>query len=573
MKVINSVLCALIITANIVACGGDGSSKRLPAAPVVTVDADIKQLIFRWAAVPKATHYRLTENLDGHSGFTQTGDDIPAGTLSTTKHIAVHLHDWIDALYMLQACNAAGCTSSIEVSTSDLMLNTIATLRATNSEIDDYFGLAIALSSDGHTLAVGAPGEDSAASGVNGNQLDNSASGSGAVWVFRSSGEDWVEQAYVKASNPDGFRCTIPDPDCREFGDHEPGDDFGEAIALSANGNTLVVGVSGEDSNAAGINGDQNNNLAIDAGAVYVFRRDGTNWSQQAYIKPSSAAAGQRFGDAVAVSADGDTFATGAPGDKVIYVFQFDGDRWVEKAGIRTTIIRAGIGSSIDLSADGNALAVGAPINSSNATGINGDPDNMELVNSGAAIAYRFNGMDWLEDAFFKASNTGEQDLFGRAVALSADGNTMAVGAWGEDSNASGINGDQSNNAAFDSGAVYLFRFDGAEWSQQAYVKASNTQVEDFFGDPILVLSSDGNTLVVGAQGEDSCAVGINGDQSDDSCWAAGAVYLFRFDGTDWSQHSYIKAPTGGARIFWAAGLSADADKLIVNSEDGVYLY
>src|SRR5256885_1131980 len=80
--------------------------------------------------------------------------------------------------------------------------------------------------------------------------------------------------------------------------------------------------------------------------------------------------------------------------------------------------------------------------------------------------------------AFVKASNTGEKDdvdEFGYSVALSSDGNTLAVGAIGEDSAAKGINGNQADNSANGAGAVYVFNRTGGAWAQQAYVKSSNT--------------------------------------------------------------------------------------------------
>ena len=75
-------------------------------------------------------------------------------------------------------------------------------------------------------------------------------------------------------------------------------------------------------------------------------------------------------------------------------------------------------------------------------------------------------------------------------------------------------------------GAVYLFRFDGTDWYQQAYVKASNTDVADQFGHSV-ALSGNGDTLAVGVPHEDSSATGINGDQNDNSADNAGAVYIY----------------------------------------------
>jgi hypothetical protein len=126
-----------------------------------------------------------------------------------------------------------------------------------------------------------------------------------------------------------------------------------------------------------------------------------------------------------------------------------------------------------------------------------------------------------------KASNTDAGDLFGVGLALSADGNTMAVGAYLEASAATGFNGNQADNSSVAAGAVYVFRRTGAAWVQESYLKASNTGASDSFG-KALALSSDGITLAVGAPNEASSATGINGNQSDNSALASGAVYVFR---------------------------------------------
>jgi len=120
-----------------------------------------------------------------------------------------------------------------------------------------------------------------------------------------------------------------------------------------------------------------------------------------------------------------------------------------------------------------------------------------------------------------KASNPDAWDRFGASVAI--DRNAAVVGAWGESSSATGIDGDQNDNSAHQAGAAYLFRKAGSAWRQDAYIKASNTWL-DVFGETVAMF---GNTVVVGASLEASDANGINGDQSDDSVIGAGASYVF----------------------------------------------
>ncbi len=129
------------------------------------------------------------------------------------------------------------------------------------------------------------------------------------------------------------------------------------------------------------------------------------------------------------------------------------------------------------------------------------------------------------QQAYLKASNTGAFDGFGYPVAVSGD--TVVVGAPSEDSAATGVDGDQSSNAAPDSGAAYVFVRSGTTWTQQAYLKASNTGAGDFFG---ISAAVSGDTVVVGAPNEASAATGVDGDQSSNAVNNSGAAYVFDLD-------------------------------------------
>ncbi len=110
------------------------------------------------------------------------------------------------------------------------------------------------------------------------------------------------------------------------------------------------------------------------------------------------------------------------------------------------------------------------------------------------------------QQSYLKASNTGAGDWFGFSVAISGD--TVVVGAPFESSNVTGVNGTQSDNSAFQAGAAYVFTRSGSGWSQQAYLKGSNTGADDKFGNSVAI---SGDTVVVGARDEDSSATGVNG--------------------------------------------------------------
>lgn len=220
-------------------------------------------------------------------------------------------------------------------------------------------------------------------------------------------------------------------------------------------------------------------------------------------------------------------------------------------------------GFSVSLS--GDTLAVGAYVESSNATGINGNQANNSAQASGAVYVFVRSGSQWTQQAYLKASNADAVDRFGFSVSLSGD--TLAVGTWGEDSNATGVNGNQADNSASSSGAVYVFVRSGSQWSQQAYLKASNTGAGDDFGSSV---SLSGDTLAVGAVGEDSNAMGVNGNQADNNAPSSGAVYVFVRSGSQWSQQAYLKASNTGANDFFGSVVSLSGDTLAVGarSED-----
>jgi len=538
-------------------CSGENGtpSNTLPNPPQLSLDyAAIKTFRFTWPDVDGETEYRLLENPDGGSGFTVVAT-LPAD--ATSHDLEVFLPARVNAQYLLQACNADGCADSGTV-TVDMARLADATgyVKASNTGAGDYFGFSVALSADGGTLAVGTKGEDSDATGIGGADNDN-ATESGAVYVFVRSNGAWTQQAYVKASNTGA------------------NDEFGYAVALSSNGDTLAVGAPYEDSDATGIGGADNDNAA-NSGAVYVFVRSNGAWTQQAYVKASNTGNNDFFGTFAALSSDGGTLAVGAPREDsdatgidganndntadsgAVYVFTRSGATWTQQAYVKASNTGAGdrFGAPLTLSADGDTLAVGAPFEDSDATGIGG-ANNDNTADSGAVYVFTRSGTAWTQQAYVKASNTGAGDYFGANAALSSDGNTLAVGAPFEDSDATGIGGADNDNAA-NSGAVYVFTRSGTAWTQQAYVKASNTGAGDYFGYAV-ALSADGNTLAVGASGEDSDATGIGGANNDNAT-SSGAAYVFVRAGGAWTQQSYVKAPNTGAGYLFGNALALPDD-------------
>jgi hypothetical protein len=335
--------------------------------------------------------------------------------------------------------------------TRDFLVNFAeqAYAKASNTGEQDRFAQSVAISGD--TMVVGAPYEDSNATGIDGNQTDNSAADSGAVYVFTRSAGVWTQQAYIKQPS----------------GDHSGSADlFG--LAVDVDGDTLVVGAPQEDSNVSGaVNAASfpaawgNTGLGA-SGAAYVFKRTGATWAMEAFLKASNVQNGDAFGTSVAIS--GDTVAVGA-----IY----------EQSGT-------------------------------------GDEADNSMHASGAVYTYTRSGVTWSFEKYHKATNITNGDQFG--ISVDIDGDFMVVGSPQEDGDGTGIN-PADNSGAGGSGAAYIFERSGT-WNSGVYVKASNTGGGDQFGHDVAI---KGSTVVVGASRE----AGNGSDESNNSSWGAGAVYVF----------------------------------------------
>ena len=170
-----------------------------------------------------------------------------------------------------------------------------AYLKPSNPDANDWFG-AGGLGLSGNTIVVGSTGEASTATGVNGNQADNSCKGVGAAYVFVKSGGSWSQQAYLKASyNANHGVAAL----------------FGGDAAIQ--GDTILIGAAGEKSAATGIGGEQGDETRDQSGAAYVFTRSAGVWTQASYMKASNTDAGDAFGLHVAIS--GETIVISAAGE------------------------------------------------------------------------------------------------------------------------------------------------------------------------------------------------------------------------------------------------------------------
>jgi hypothetical protein len=408
-------------------------------------------------------------------------------------------------------------------------------LKASNADAGDDFGIAMSLDED--ALVVTAQDEDSDGVGVGAPQDPGSSSKAetGAAYGFDRDGGGWSQSAFFKAAEsideihfgvsaslelpglavsspylnggrvylferaPAGYWSQGP----TVFAAHsEAGDNFGRFVALK--GDTLVVTAYFEDSADTGVDGDQLDNSAINAGAAYVFERVGGLWNQSAYLKAFNTGAGDTFGSALAF--------------------------------------------------DGNTIAIGARREDSADQGASGVGEDDGAENSGAVYLFERFESTWVQTAYLKASNSEAGDDFGAAVAI--EGDTLVAAGRLEDS-WSGTN--QLDNNATDSGAVYVFERVDGEWIQTAYLKAPNADAGDHFGTRVALR---GNLLAISSRYEASGSEDLN----DNSASGAGAVYLFERVGGIWQQTDYFKAPEPKMGDNFGLDLVFDEHTLVVGA-------
>jgi hypothetical protein len=516
-----------------------------PDAPVVTAGANLKELIFDWERPARAMKYRVLHKTHERMYFEPLGPRIPGWRPRAAVAIAVHLQNWDETRYIMLACNLAGCTRSAEIDPRPLMLDTIGYFKASNTGTNDGFGREMVMSVDGTTLAVAAERESSNASGVNGNQADNSSPNSGAVYVYRRTGREWAQEAYLKAG--------VNQPQ-QSFGrgfpvDHRP-------LAISGDGSLLAVGAPGH------------NGSFVREGVVYLYSRgaDGA-WTLSSTLRAPVPRANDHFGLSVDMAQDGRTLkvntllpaaGAGVPQTRAhIYVrpaetwqhsvtlapyYSGDQCQTVRLSGDGRTLFSSclsavtGEARGITQRLMGNAwVNVGeipiAGYLSHQPMAINHAGDKLAVRGGdGWVWMYRWENGAWVNDVRIGyPSYITLPDSVGWAYALEFDrhGNYLAIGDYGGSASGAGV----SRNLIDGSerrGAVYLYQYmdDLPNWFMRTAVQAPNPQADDQFGRSV-ALSGDGNILAVGAVGEDSAARGLDGNQNSESASGSGAVYLY----------------------------------------------
>ena len=345
---------------------------------------------------------------------------------------------------------------------------------------------AVALSADGRIALIGGGDDDN---------------GAGAAWIFERSGASWSQL---------GSKLTLS-------GESAPRS-FGRAVAISAGGGTAAL---------AGVGGDG-------AGAVWIFTRVGSTWTQTAKLIPNDATGRSSFGVRVALSDDGSTLLVGgnqdAGGIGAVWVFARSGSAWIQQGPKLTANDEqgaAGFGIRVSLAGDGRTALIG---------GWNDDGG------VGAAWVFRRSGSTWTQQGQkLTANDERGAGAFGGSVALSANGDTALIGA------------EQDNN---DLGAAWIFTRAGSTWKQHgSKLTASGETGNGWFGKTV-ALSADATLALIGGHVDNA---------------ETGAAWVFARTGTAWTQQGPKLTGRGeiGAGAFgFKLALSANGETALIGGID-----
>jgi len=375
-----------------------------------------------------------------------------------------------------------------------------AKVQASDKLPGDLFGVDVSISGDGTTAIFGAWGEDTGGSRA------------GAAYIFTKSGSTWTQQAKIQAS------------------DKLPDDRFGYQVSISKNGDTAIISAYLEDTGGS------------QTGAVYIFTRSGSTWSQQAKIQASDKETIDRFGTSASIADDGNTLIAGSPNEDTggsnagaVYIFTRSGSTWTQQAKIQASDKQAEdkFGTASFISGDGDTVIVGA------------EGEDTGGTSAGAAYIFTRSGSTWTQQAKIQSDDIQASDSFGWSVSISGDGNTAIAGARFVT-----ISGQSY------AGAAYIFTRSGSTWAQQAKLQASDFQYQDYFGYDVSI-TGDGNTAIVSAFLEDTGGS------------AAGSAYIFTRSGSTWTQQAKIQASDKQAGDRFGTSISiADEGSALV----GAYL-
>jgi len=502
---------------------------------------EFKKFVFQWQGVPDATYYNILEQVNGEN-YTYLVENLVSGT--NIYSMDVSLIEKIDAKYIVQSCNAIGCTDDVILHSGN-MVGAIGYIKTNENIALQYAGRSISINADGSVMAVGAPGSP------NTTFADNTIKDEwipGAVYLYRKMDGVWQQEQKLQAPEP------------------ENNDGFGHSVNLSADGKLLAIGSYKENSSSTGINSDANNNRH-EAGAAYVFKNTNAIWEQDAYIKPSYTYQYQRFGETIKLSADGSTLIVGAPGFSLefvdssknpleaVYVFKREADSWYQQERIfePSIGINANFGDAITINSDGTMMIVGAPYSDYT------NEDSTVIRDTGIAFTYQLDDEgNWLKTHTFTSPSLIQDYEFGASLSLSGNGSRVAIGSFKFYAN---------------TGAINVFDRTGSNWELNTTIKANSSLGDNplilFAGD--MAFNHDGTMLVVGTPAQRGLTEGVNRspEQAAENT-NTGAAYVYKLLNDSWAASAFLKSANidYSGRFGSAVSVSADGKTIAVGDAD-----
>ena len=508
--------------------------------------APTRMLIYEWEARgplqnPEVQRLNGVEIVGSTSYPDVAAAEVPA-SLSYSDVVSVPLV--AGSTLRLRACGTVTCYNSPVLPVDGVLDNAIAYLKSPTAVVDDYAAASVGVSSDGTFIVTGGGVGEGAAllnAGLSTAAVQAAATDS-AIDIFQLEAGELSHFATIGA-----------------LADEPIG--HGSQLALSADASLIATATQNEG-----------------FGRIHSYTRIDDSWvalppvtHSDADTQPDSIFRDDLFGAGFDVSADGMTLVVGAPGEDsaamindgdeadntmpdagAVYVYRRSGNDWIRQAYLKAAnaAIGARFGTAVAVSADGNTLVVGAPRVTDAA-----QPDLL-----GAIYIFGFSGGSWAAQAYLPASAYGAADAFGSVVAINDDGTAVAAAAR-----------EDGNGLADGSGYVEVFNLEQRSWFFTQRLLGRDID-GDLFGSS-LSLSAAGETLLIGAPGDSSNAVGVASNQQNQSLANAGSGYLFSVIAGVWVETAYLKAtvPGAGDRFGVASALSGDGEVIVLGApgEDG----
>jgi hypothetical protein len=327
---------------------------------------------------------------------------------------------------------------------------------------NDGVGYSVAINDSGDRLVIGGDVCHVAGFGI-----------TGAAYVFRKDGASWVQEAKLIASNP------IVNAS------------FGYSVDIDANGTYIVIGAAND-----------TNGVTPNAGAVYVFKRTGTIWTQETILLETAPVNGAYFGCDVSISGDGSRIAVGSTYDTMntgyVYLYKLNGAVYEFEAQLTPVdgLVNDQFGKTISLSKDGSVVIIGAPYH------------DLGVTNSSRGAAYLFKrvGVTWSQETKLIAGDAANFDEFGTSVDISDDNSVVVISAV-----------DYADGAFDYPGAAYLFEKIDTTWVQQYKISAALKETMVGFDNAVAL---SGN--------KDICVLGLSLKSDPTMTFdQTGAIYIF----------------------------------------------